>query len=279
MTRAEKQERNIKMRAFVKEGHSREEAAEKYGVAVGTAKEICRGLGQCIEITYRNQYTNGQFDGEENARHIIEERAPGFEYVDGYTGADNKVNVRCKVCGTVTSRSMITIRHKSAVCRTCEERKHQERQEQERQKRDRERLKVEFQKAVVNYKVQKFNVCKCCNGLFIGTGKQIFCSAECRKRYNDAKKKDRRIRKIKEVQKDVIDIKRLYERDKGICHLCGGLCDWNDYIIKNGVFIAGNSYPSIDHITPISRNGEHSWTNVKLAHRICNTRRMITQHC
>lgn len=36
-------------------------------------------------------------------------------------------------------------------------------------------------------------------------------------------------------------------------------------------FIAGNMYPSIDHVRPLSRGGLHEWGNVKLAHRICNS--------
>jgi len=36
-------------------------------------------------------------------------------------------------------------------------------------------------------------------------------------------------------------------------------------------FIAGNMYPSIDHVVPLSRGGLHEWGNVKLAHRICNS--------
>ena len=40
---------------------------------------------------------------------------------------------------------------------------------------------------------------------------------------------------------------------------------------EEGYFIAGNSYPSIDHIIPVSRGGTHTWDNVQLAHRYCNS--------
>ena len=36
-------------------------------------------------------------------------------------------------------------------------------------------------------------------------------------------------------------------------------------------FIADNMYPSIDHVKLLARGGLHEWSNVKLAHRICNS--------
>lgn len=68
-----------------------------------------------------------------------------------------------------------------------------------------------------------------------------------------------------------ITLQALFKRDKGVCQLCGKPCDWEDITEHEGTFIAGNNYPSIDHITPLSCGGEHSWGNVRLAHRHCNT--------
>jgi 5-methylcytosine-specific restriction endonuclease McrA len=48
--------------------------------------------------------------------------------------------------------------------------------------------------------------------------------------------------------------------------LCGGQCSWDDVVDGN----AGDSYPSIDHVRPLSKGGTHEWNNVKLAHRKCN---------
>ena len=68
-----------------------------------------------------------------------------------------------------------------------------------------------------------------------------------------------------------ITLEKLYNRDKGVCKICGGLCDYNDYEIKDGTIIVGNNYPSIDHIKPISKGGSHTWDNVQLSHKLCNS--------
>lgn len=63
-----------------------------------------------------------------------------------------------------------------------------------------------------------------------------------------------------------ITLKSLYNRDGGICQICGKLTDWNN--LKNGHI--GKTYPTLDHITPLSKGGTHTWDNVQLAHMGCN---------
>ena len=43
------------------------------------------------------------------------------------------------------------------------------------------------------------------------------------------------------------------------------------YYDDNNTFIAGNKYPSVDHMIPIAKGGTHTWDNVQLAHRYCNS--------
>ena len=63
-----------------------------------------------------------------------------------------------------------------------------------------------------------------------------------------------------------INLKALFNRDGGICQLCGQPTDWND--IKCGHI--GRLYPTLDHIIPLSKGGAHTWDNVQLAHMACN---------
>ena len=77
------------------------------------------------------------------------------------------------------------------------------------------------------------------------------------------------------IEKALVDsditLDGLLRRDGCACHICGGLCDVYDFIKTDKAFIAGNNYPSIDHVIPLAKGGLHSWDNVKVAHRICNS--------
>ena len=54
------------------------------------------------------------------------------------------------------------------------------------------------------------------------------------------------------------------------CALCGGMCDAHSREWNNGI---GPLYPTIDHITPMSKKGGHVWSNVQVAHAACNYRK------
>lgn len=58
------------------------------------------------------------------------------------------------------------------------------------------------------------------------------------------------------TEAELIPIAELYERDKGVCQLCNLPCTTQD--------------ASVDHKTPISRGGQHTWENVQLTHLTCN---------
>ena len=65
---------------------------------------------------------------------------------------------------------------------------------------------------------------------------------------------------------DSITLRVLFERDGGICRICGKPTDPAD--IKRGHI--GRLYPTLDHIKPLSKGGGHTWDNVQLAHMGCN---------
>lgn len=95
---------------------------------------------------------------------------------------------------------------------------------------------------------------------------QKTCCSECGKKLSYARSQ-KRIPKAQMIDKD-ITLEALYRRDSGVCYLCGGQCDWSDRDVKQNR--VGKSYPSIDHIIPVSRGGLHAWNNVRLAHFGCN---------
>lgn len=93
---------------------------------------------------------------------------------------------------------------------------------------------------------------------------QVTCSNECKWTHR------RQARNVTVVDRD-ITLEKLFERDKGICHICQRQCSFEDYTTRNGRFAAGKLYPTIDHVIPRSKGGVHSWDNVKLAHHYCNS--------
>lgn len=61
-----------------------------------------------------------------------------------------------------------------------------------------------------------------------------------------------------------VKLSEVYERAGGICEICGlpvpEDIDYNDEWARTR-----------DHIVPMSKDGEHSYSNCQLAHRICNS--------
>lgn len=60
-----------------------------------------------------------------------------------------------------------------------------------------------------------------------------------------------------------VDLQQIWDRDGGICQLCGDSIDpelpWPDPMSK-----------TIDHVVPLANGGTHEPANVQLAHALCN---------
>lgn len=67
---------------------------------------------------------------------------------------------------------------------------------------------------------------------------------------------------------EIVDPDVVLERDGWRCHVCGKRIDRT----LSGRAAMG---PTIDHLVPISEGGEHSYANVRAAHRRCNSRRGV----
>lgn len=130
--------------------------------------------------------------------------------------------------------------------------------------------KIELEKAWYKALHTVERECEECGALFycLDSENKVTCSSECSRRHGNRSKNNRI---PKEQQVDKITLKKLYKRDKGICYLCGGECDWNDWnVSKKGNSYPGDKYPTIEHVTPISKGGLDAWDNVRLAHWKCN---------
>ncbi|SIQ57535.1 HNH endonuclease [Bacillus cereus] len=109
--------------------------------------------------------------------------------------------------------------------------------------------------------------CKECGKHFNTTrSKTVYCSKGCSLKYNNRRKETTRRKRIIEngnVNWE-ISIERLLKRDGNACYLCGETVNVN--IDTNDDY-----YPSIEHLIPIAKGGTHTWGNVKVAHRRCNS--------
>lgn len=262
MTRAEQ------MRQYKSEGHTAKEVANLFGVSTDYVRKICKGIAP-----------QSNKNSEADAARKISEKSNGLlEYVSGYTLKEKPVRVRCTVCGGEFERTFHNITSKKRVtCPYCVERERGNSRkakdaELQRQKMKRE-LQAEIRKAEkelrsIAWKNRLYHECTVCGTL---TQNPKYCCIACRNRaYNSQHEHKRRaVIKAQMVDKD-ITVEGLYRRDNGVCGICGRKCKWDDYTIKMGNKIAGDWYPSIDHIIPLKHGGLHSWDNVQLAHRRCN---------
>lgn len=263
---SEASERAERMRAYKAEGHTAAEVAEKFGCSKWHAKKVCRGIAP--------QYNNVIKD--DTAIRYINERTPRFEFAGNYTGMDGFVDLKCKACGTVMRKSFTSVKKGTATCNRCKQ-LDKETEEEKRRLRKLQEKNIKRQKRKANAPATQMSMraCAYCGGLFT-TGKDNvkFCSEKCRNKDNNTRKADRRRLKIKNVFVDDISLEKTFERDGGRCWLCGELCDWGDYRVDDsGAFIAGNSYPSRDHVVPLNKGGRHEWKNIRLACRLCNSKK------
>ncbi len=110
-------------------------------------------------------------------------------------------------------------------------------------------------------------MCEHCGTKYETTNvRRLYCSDRCGRRVHDQLKDLRRRSSMQEngpIDKG-ITAEKLMKRDKNTCHICGGKVDINADS-NDGM------YPTIDHIVPLSKGGAHTWGNVALAHRKCNT--------
>lgn len=232
------------------------------------------------------EWTTPQKD-EEKAMEVLD--AAGFDYVSGDKWTKGHVIVRDRRCGHEYEMSMKSIVNrvrgydhfaKEFRCPVCVK---LERQEQAEKRKEQQRLEQQAERAK-RIKAKEINAlqnavqismveCPECGMLFIkNKASKKYCSEQCAHRHmNSLKEHKRRMREQEQMVDKNISLRRLYERDNGKCYICGCQCDWNDHQIVDGVFIVGDSYPTIEHVIPLCCGGAHAWSNVKLACFRCNS--------
>ena len=234
----------------------------------------------------------------------------GFIYLGGYKNKKSSLEVQCKQCGHTFKRSIDYIKRERFECPECkrireapilearrqeQERLKTQREEERNRQREEQKQRAEAENAEVLFHMMndKNHVCIVCGkrfskaefmkdkGLTLIPTSPKYCSKECERKHRNKvgnSRPDRRkwrtgnhrhrARKYGVPYESGITLAKLIKRDGLRCALCGGMCNLNDHGWSE---YSGATYPSIDHIIPMSKGGGHTWDNVQIAHMICNS--------
>lgn len=208
---------------------------------------------------------------------VFNEKFKGqFIYLSDYTHSEEEFKLKCLTCGNVFTRNARITRaggDERITCKNCKEQRTEIRNMIHQNKQSLDSMVVKLVEEIEGQHKKKINICLECDEVFISRNKKMYCDRKCSQRSASRRKElRRRNNKMANGEIDDISLDRLIERDKNTCHICKTSCNKDDHIITDeGYFITGESYPSIDHVIPISKGGTHTWNNVKLAHFYCNT--------
>lgn len=270
--------KQAKVKALREQGLCGSEISDLIGMKTKCINAIAKRIGLPFteEEKQRSQKfghikKNGTIDKRrtENQK-FVEENYPEWKYIDGFKASDDFMKLRCKKCNFEIEKSAVSVRHiRKLVCPVCVEQQQHEQKEAGKERAKKERM-LAFENHAFYQQSFAFKECvECGNSFFVERPNQICCSKKCSKKRQN-RKHDKRLTRAKVIEQN-ITLEKLFKRDKGICLICGTECDWNDCCRSNDIFIAYGLYPSIDHIVPLAKGGNHTWDNVQLAHHYCNT--------
>lgn len=276
--------------------------AMKHGVSGGIYK---------AEAVRRMQANNGTAKGNATQMRRAAERIRkrvelhGFYMFDEWRGRGNVYRVRCRKCGHEFELTDSTLKNCRFKCPECPDPLN-ELKEAVREMRGTiaaiKRATAEARatldkldawaageysryKDTLEAHAPQVATCRHCGGRWVhwtttrgGYRKWVppaYCSRRCRVKANSKSSEvSHRLKKHGngDAPRDVIHLRDLYERDGGICQICGEPCDWNDCVrLPDGTILrVGRRYPTIDHIIALANGGTHTWDNVQLAHHHCN---------
>ena len=206
-------------------------------------------------------------DRELNFKESLKKNSIDYEYIGGYKNNISSVTLRCKRCGEVVVMNASFVRknrtHQRHGCCTAKA----------QLINNLTKILSNRYKQLIREQANKQRelllnkVCIECGKEFkANTLRRICCSNQCsNKRQNRIRelKRNKRLRQNGKVDYS-ITLAKLIKRDKGVCGICGRK-------VLLDVDCQHDLYPSIDHILPVSKGGTHTWDNVQLAHRGCNS--------
>lgn len=171
-----------------------------------------------------------------------------FSKVNQRKRAVRKVGCMCRFCGSIVLRTQYQLHGKECFCDSECYQSHR-------------KFKVALSPVICEPKSGK--KCVYCGNAIVGRegSRRLYCSQACCGKH--AKQK-RKMAKLCNGPWDVISIDTLAEKHNWLCCECGCKC-------KKSQGLNNPSEATIDHIIPVSIGGTHTWENVQLLCRNCNT--------
>ena len=285
--------------AYYSEGHTQAETMERFGITKNQLQYLAKRYKVSNGRTAADICTVNGSKGVEKSAAMNMAKARerllealneiGLELISEYKGKEAPVLLRCRTCGAEFERTPYHIKRRGTTCLTCKHERIQQKHEAERQAKQKAKAIAKAKKE--NERIIRLNtlhVCKVCQKPYtilsymesIGTTYERvsgYCSAECRNKAKNLREREYRKRNgiswgkhyTRAKKKGVpyergVTLPNLIKRDGLQCAICGLMC------IYGGDPLAP-LYPSIDHIIAIANGGGHTWDNVQVAHRQCNS--------
>lgn len=287
MTKEEWKAREQKIIEMRQEGLGYREIADALGADRKNVCKACRRLGVAYTEEEAQERNGNNPISEETAKDRLETACPGFKYISGYEHNTSRVLIRRVACGHefLYTYSQACARGTDLSCQVCRAEATKQRKEQKialRQKRRSARiLKARNRKLKTGPLIMAqcgqltMAVCAQCESVFVPkVSNQRYCCRKCATQNGERRHEEVRTLRMRnngQYDRD-ITLSRLFIRDCGKCWICGGDCLWNDTTrVGNSGLRVGPRYPSIDHVVPLAKGGEHAWHNVRLAHMQCNS--------
>ncbi len=246
----------------IKEGLTRQEIADKYGVHVENLARRMKRLG--VHARYVRQEAPAQRKNVKRnckpSKSLVDRlQGYGFEFVskDGQT-----IRIKCQSCGGIFDRDRSNLRKRKPRCPICAE---------NRKVADERAKLVRTLAAVVLKKTPR--ICAFCGETFYSEYEnKKFCSDKCKRKSRDERNGKtasirKRCRKYGVYYDPSVKPKMIFERDHYRCMICGLFCNTDDDTW--GSF--GPYAPTVDHIIPLAKGGTHTFENCQCAHAMCNS--------
>lgn len=106
--------------------------------------------------------------------------------------------------------------------------------------------------------------CRRCGSTFVALGNGPGLAAYCSDRCQHADVKERRRARKMSASVGIVSRADVFTRDGFVCQLC-------KRSVRRSAVVPHPLAPTLDHIVPLSRGGEHSMANLQTAHFLCNS--------